>query len=380
MAVRLDVRATRLALGEFPVLTASDTDTLTITEDVQSQQQQPFSGVGTESLAFTESAVATTSGGMPTGWNASDYDPAGTILFETYTGYATTAAVQANVTASFGSGGSAVLALGKYNGDAVFPNGVLVVTQVYNDDQSGASGASPELRRSFTANANIWVRTAFRYLGPSTPGFTATSNYTTQGVYPTGHANAYKCLFITWSGSSNRMEVVHPNTTNYLMGLGMTSVTSRTEQNLVTLYGQPSGTSPWCGTPTGGQSAFPTGLWTGLDWWEITLHWKKLSATSCVARFWLRNLSQGTETFNPGAYYFNGLLWTNCVGTVATASGISVGVNRNKTAPDDGAFTDIYPAGGPQKGMHLLRGPSFVLDGAIIADPFGIGSHGGGPY
>lgn len=338
----------------------------------------------TISLSASPQGLTPSGGLFPTGYNQSEYTASARILWDDYSTYTSTADLQDGGVfgAAFGSGGSAVNACAKYTGDAVFPHAI-IVTQIFNDDDASASGASPELIRSFAANDNVWFRHAFRHLGTSSPDFAPTADFTTAGTYPTGHANSYKNWFVTWSGSSNRMDISTPNATNYLMGAGMASVTSRTEQNLVTLYGQPSGTNAWL---TGGQSAVPTGVYNGAEWWEFTAHWKKLSSTSCVWRYWLRQLTTSNcSVFNPQAYYFNGLLWTNCTGTVAQAGGIKVGANRNKTAPTDGAFTELYANWstanrGPFKGMHLVRSVHMVLDGDVISDPFGIGTHGGGPY
>ena len=107
-------------------------------------------------------------------------------------------------------------------------------------------------------------------------------------------------------------------------------------------------------------------MWTDEEWWEFIVYEERLSSTEYRKRQWRRELTLNDVITGPSssATWFSkygGLSTGATVPTSDQATKIELGINRN----------DAMGSGNQQ---HWFWGPWEILDGDVIADPYGIAS------
>lgn len=258
--------------------------------------------------------------------------PVVSLAKDDFTGYSSTAALQANITSNAGGTGSPATALYHDGTNASLVS--LDPTTLYNGHATmkysmpGGTNATPWLAIGFAQPlAHIWYRVKVRF----SPGWTDTGTLTNT-------ANAYKMLSWGYAGAngSGRLEITNTNEYDFYW-----NVQSLTDGSLI----------------GGGNHAVPgtiTNEWTSGGWYDYIIEVDHSASTSGVARIWMAPDGQvpvlkGTV---PGAMLSGGAL--------PLINSVSVGLNFNQVR----AATQT---------QAIWWGQWEVVDGSQHANPFGLG-------
>ena len=198
--------------------------------------------------------------------------------------------------------------------------------------QTDQVGYAPKYEKSFPVLDKMWFRWRMKY----SPGWTSA------GPYPAGHANSYKVAFWMWEqgmGWGSRGQVELSNTTQYIIGIGVTRNGTQVRYNESTL---PNSTS-WGNITT---------EWSDNEWWEFVSYYQKTGTTSARQYLWKRRLTQnGTIVNNP--WVFAG--WEYTGAETPRVGAVRIGETKNKSNPQT---------------MYIWWGPFEVVDGSQHANPW----------
>jgi hypothetical protein len=256
------------------------------------------------------------------------------LVYDDFTRYSNTAALQNNISTVAGGKGAHSTALYKdgYNASlaeldkSVKYNGH--ATLKYN--QPAGTSKTPALWVYFPNNqrlTNMWFRAKIRF----------STGFTTRGT--TSAANSYKLLGWAWAGADGRATIEITNTNQYLIDWTVTT-SDKSKVGPFAYKNEPRITNEW----TDGQ------------WYDYIVLYEQTSSTTVRQSWWLARDGQkpvlrGTVT------------GTMSKGTVPPVNRVMLGLNFNQTR---------------SKAQALWIGQWEVIDGSTHSDPFGVKSGTGG--
>lgn len=167
---------------------------------------------------------------------------------------------------------------------------------------------------------------------------------------PSGYStsNAYKMLFLAFTGTNGRSGIELTNTDDYLSYIGGDSAVF-----------SPS-SAAFARNPVGG------GLyknivdeWTTDEWYEVVIYHERISSTSGRFRWWQRK--EGDAAWTLCQQTNGGAPLDVASGTIAVVNKILLGRNYNQRR-------------GPSQAYSLWWGEWEIVDGSTYTDPWGVGA------